>query len=120
MTSFNFVASYVYLHCLSLQSTENGNRGGNPRPAVQRNPPRKSKYTEYTTAPGNAVYFLFDIETTGSKRNWDRIIAFSFLCYDEDGSQLGSFSRKINPGNVRISPYLTEHVHSKLFLTRDC
>ena len=74
---------------------------------------KKGKYDEYTTAPADAVYFLFDVETTGARRNYDRIIAMSFLCLDRDGKLLASFSRKVNPGKVRISTYLTSHVHSK-------
>ena len=47
-------------------------------PAKQK-PKKKSKYQGYEGTADNAVYFLFDVETTGSKRNWDRIIAISFL-----------------------------------------
>lgn len=57
---------------------------------------------------------MFDVETTGSKRNWDRIIAISFLAYDEEGKLLGSFSRKINPGKARISNFLSDNIHGKL------
>ena len=74
---------------------------------------KRGKYDDYTTAPDNAVYFLFDVETTGSKRNYDRIIAMSFLCLDCDGVLIAAFSRKVNPGNVRISSYLTRWIHSK-------
>ena len=110
------VLQYRYFICIFvLQSTSDGNQGGNGRPAGQRNPPKTSKYAEFDLRPDNTIiYFLFDIDTTGSKRNWDHIIVFSFLCYDEDGSLLlGSLSRKINTGNVRINLYLTEHVHRK-------
>ena len=79
---------------------------------------RKSKYAEYVSAPADAVFFLFDVETTGAKRNWDRIIAFSFLAYDGKGNLLGSFSRKINPGSVKIDEYLTRNVHRKTMF--DC
>ena len=74
---------------------------------------KKGKYDDYTTAPDSAVYFLFDVETTGSRRNYDKIIAMSFLSYDCHGNMLGSFSRKVNPGKVKISAYLTKHIHSK-------
>ena len=72
---------------------------------------KKSKYAEYVSAPTNAVFFLFDVETTGGKRNWDRIIAFSFLAYDNQGNLLGSFARTINPGSVKIDAYLSKNVH---------
>ena len=72
---------------------------------------KKSKYVNYEAAPDNAIYFLFDVETTGSRRNWDRIIAMSFLAFKEDGQQIGVFSRKVNPGQVRISAFLTKHIH---------
>ena len=73
---------------------------------------KKGKYCNYEGAPENAVYFLFDVETSGGKRNWDRIVAMSFLAVDQDGRLLGSFSRKLNPGNVRISYHATR-IHSK-------
>ena len=75
---------------------------------------KKSKYADYETAPDNAIYFLFDVETTGSKRNWDRITAMSFLAFNEDGQLIVVFSRKVNPGPVRISAFLTKHIHGKL------
>ena len=74
---------------------------------------KKGKYDDYESAPENAVYFLFDVETSGGKRNWDRIIAMSFLAVDQDGELLGSFSKKMNPGSVRIG-YHTTRIHSKL------
>ena len=69
--------------------------------------------TGYLHAPANGSYFLFDVETTGSKRNWDRIIFMSFLHYDKDDKLLGSFSHKVNPGKVQIASYLTENIHGK-------
>lgn len=74
---------------------------------------KKSKYDTYEVAPSDAVYFLFDVETTGGKRNYDKIIAISFLAYNESGTLLGSFSRMINPGEVMIVSYLSKNVHSK-------
>ena len=89
--------------------------------SAEPEPPNKrsrktSKYADYTCAPSGAVYFLFDIETTGSKRNFDKIIALSMLAYDSDGNQLGSFSRLINPGSVTIDTYLTKNIHSTWIL----
>ena len=88
-------------------------------------PPRKkkrknSKYHAYQKAPSRAVYFLFDVETTGSKRNFDKIISISFLAYDKKGRQLGSFSRLINPGSVAIDSYLTKKIHSTCMNTVLC
>ena len=57
----------------------------------------------YEAAPPDAVYFLFDVETTGSKRNFDCIIALSFIAYDSTGKILDSLSQKINPDAVPIS-----------------
>ena len=37
---------------------------------------KKNKYVDYEVAPANGVFFLFDVETTGGKRNWDRIVVF--------------------------------------------
>ena len=73
---------------------------------------KKSKYVDYEVAPANGVYFLFDVETTGGKRNWDRIVALSFLSYDSDGNLLDHFSRKVNPGGVRINA-ICRGIHSK-------
>ena len=91
--------------------------------SAEPEPPNKrarktNKYSDYTCAPSGAVYFLFDIETTGSKRNFDKIIALSMLAYDSDGNQLGSFSRLINPGSVTIDTYLTitKNIHSTWIL----
>ena len=77
---------------------------------------RKSKYQDYTTAPPDSIYFLFDVETTGSKRNYDRIIAISFLAYDQTGNRLGNFSTKINPDNVKVTAFLTHNVHGIVFV----
>ena len=74
---------------------------------------KNSKYINYESAPADAIYFLFDVETTGSKRNYDRVIAISFLAYDHHGNLLGHFSRMINPGGVRIASFLTKRIHSK-------
>ena len=83
-------------------------------PSKKQKPPRKpSKYASYVSAPKDAIYFLFDIETTGSKRNFDRIIALSFLAYDTEGRLLDHFSRKVNPQGVSISAFLSHRVHSK-------
>ena len=81
---------------------------------ANRKKKKKGKYDDYTTSPANTVFFLFDVETTGGRRNYDRIIAMSYLCFDREGTLIGSFSRKVNPGKVRISAYLTRHIHSKL------
>jgi len=52
------------------------------------NKKKKGQYTDYVKPPENAISFLFDVETTDSKRNWDRIIAVSFLAYDTKGMLL--------------------------------
>ena len=80
----------------------------------QKNPRKPTKYSTYVCAPKDAIYFLFDVETTGSKRNFDRIIAMSFLAYNSEGKLLDNFSRRVNPKGVRISSFLTKRVHSKL------
>ena len=74
---------------------------------------KKGKYADFEVAPEDAVYFLFDVETTGPKRNYDRIIAISFFAHNEDGTLRGHFSQKINPGGVRVNAYLSQNVHSK-------
>ena len=73
---------------------------------------KPSKYLDYECAPSDAVYFLFDVETTGSKRNYDKIIAIGCLAYDRQGKLLGCFSRKINPGDIS-STYQAGKIHSK-------
>ena len=50
------------------------------------------------------VFFLIDVEITGSKRNWDRAIEYAVLAYDSDGNKLGQFVRRVNNGQVRIKP----------------
>ena len=62
----------------------------------------------------DAIYFLFDVETTGSKRNWDKIIFMSFMAFDARGNQRGSFSKKVNPAGVLVDTYLTRNVHGKI------
>lgn len=91
-----------------------------PTPKQNSKKKKSGKYDEYTGAPDNAVYFLFDVETSGSKRNWDKIIAFSFLCFDVNGKQLGTFTKKINPGSdVHISSYLTRNIHGAFSICFD-
>ena len=74
---------------------------------------KKGQCDDWISAPVDGAYFLFDVETTGSKRNWDRIIFMSFLHYNEDGELLGSFSRKVNPGKVQITSHLSNNIHGK-------
>ena len=74
---------------------------------------KKGKYANYEKAPANAVFFLFDVETTGAKRNWDRIISISVLACDRTGTLLGCFDQDINPEGVKINAYLTNRIHSK-------
>ena len=74
---------------------------------------KKGKYDDYKKAPADAVFFLFDVETSGSKRNYDCVVAFSFLAYDVDGRLLGNFAQRINPGRVRMSEKAME-IHGKL------
>ena len=85
----------------------------NPNGNKKRKKKKKGQYDDWVSAPTNGSYFLFDVETTGSKRNWDRIIFMSFLHYDKDGKLLGSFSHKVNPRKVRIANYLTNNIHGK-------
>ena len=80
--------------------------------ATKNKQKKSSKYHAYECAPENAVYFLFDVEVTGSKRNYDKIIGIGFLAYDRQGKLLGCFSRKVNPGVVR-STYHAGRIHSK-------
>ena len=70
--------------------------------------------TDYENTPSNPSLFLFDVETTGPKRNFDRIISMSFLAYDEDGNLMGAFSRNINPDVVKINVFISQRIHSKL------
>ena len=85
-------------------------------PARKQTKKKKNKYEYYEGAPDNAYYFLFDVETSGSKRNFDKIIAMSFMAHDETGRFLGAFSQKVNPDSVIITHYVSKHVHSKLTL----
>ena len=71
---------------------------------------KPGKYNGYQIAPDNAAYFLFDLEVTGSKRNYDRIIQLSFIAYDVSGNMLGNFSRLVNPGQVRISDWIKNNI----------
>ena len=84
---------------------------------VNKKDTKKGKYVNYVSAPSNDRYFLFDVETTGSKRNWDRIIFMSVLAFDENGLLLGSFSKKVNPGKARISNFLSDNIHGKFSVT---
>ena len=77
---------------------------------------KKGKYDNYVSAPSNGRYFLFDVETTDSKRNWDRIIVTSILVFDETGLLLGSFSKKVNPGKARISNFLSDNIRGKFLV----
>lgn len=75
---------------------------------------KKGKYDDYQKAPEDTVLFLFDVETSGSKRNYDCIVAFSFLAYDVKGRLLGNFAQKVKPGRVRMSAKAME-IHGKVF-----
>jgi len=75
---------------------------------------KSGKYAAYECAPDNAIYFLFDVETTGGKRNWDRIVAISFLACDDEGKMLGSFTQLVNPEGVESSDFILKNIHSKL------
>ena len=81
------------------------------QPAQQQR--KKGQYTDYESAPSNPALFLFDLEVTGPKRNFDRIITMSFLAYDVDGNLMGAFAPKINPCGVRINA-ICHRIHGKL------
>ena len=53
---------------------------------------------------GRNVFFLVDIETTGSKRNWDRGIEYCVIAYDQYGKLLQHFYSRVSNGGVRIKP----------------
>lgn len=82
-----------------------------PAPTTKKKKP--SKYEHYQSAPDNAVYFLFDVEVTGSKRNYDRIIQMAFISYDDTGKLLDNFCRLVNPGKVRINQWIKDNVLPK-------
>ena len=86
------------------------------RVAVAQSKKKKGKYESYQKAPADSVYFLFDVETSGAKRNYDCIVAFSFLAYNLDGKLLGNYTQKVNPGKIQMSAKAME-IHGKLF---DC
>ena len=79
-----------------------------PAPTTKKKKP--SKYEHYQSAPDNAVYFLFDVEVTGSKRNYDRIIQMAFISYDDTGKLLDNFCRLVNPGKVRINQWIKDNI----------
>ena len=71
-------------------------------PAVSTTRTKKKK-----TVPlpdGRVVYFLMDLETTGSKRNWDRGIEYCVIAHDVNASLLGTFVRRVNNDEVRVKP----------------
>ena len=88
--------------------------------ASKRKQKKSGKYAAYECAPDNAIYFLFDVETTGGKRNWDRIVAISLLACDDKGKILGSFTQLVNPEGVENSAYILNNIHSKLAHTCQC
>lgn len=66
---------------------------------------QRAKKNIYHDLPqGNRVFFLMDLETTGSKRNWDRGIEYSILAYTEDGQLIDNFYSRVNNDGVRIKP----------------
>lgn len=66
---------------------------------------KRSKKNLYTDLPqGKRVYFLIDLETTGSKRNWDRGIEYCILAYTEDGKLVDQFYSRVSNDGVRIKP----------------
>jgi DNA polymerase III epsilon subunit-like protein len=57
------------------------------------------------------MYFSFDIELTGPKRNFDRIIEIGAVAFDDTGQICGTFDERINPDGVKITPKAYE-IHS--------
>ena len=112
----------IFIFCIPLMGQEEANSAEaaalQPQAQQQTQQPtqkKKGKYADYETAPADPVLFLFDVEVTGPKRNFDRIIAISFLAYDVDGNLMGAFSRHINPDGVRINEYANK-IHGELCL----
>jgi hypothetical protein len=67
--------------------------------------PTQKKKATYIPCPTKPVFFLIDLETTGSKRNWDRVIEIALIAYNESGTQLGVFESRISNSGVLISPH---------------
>ena len=64
-----------------------------------KNKPKKKEFVKVT---GSRVWFLLDIETTGSKRNWDVPIVWAWIVVDDDGQVLEEREFRVHPGNVSI------------------
>lgn len=77
------------------------------RPAKQ-----KKKVQRYYGIPRGkkGVFLVFDVETTGSKRNWDIAIMYYFIVCDEAGTVLGRRLFRVNPGHIPIT-YAAYCVH---------
>ena len=65
---------------------------------------KKSTKKEFFKLTGRKKYLLLDVETTGSKRNWDRVLVFAWLVVNEDGVLEDSRTFWVHPGKVRIKP----------------
>ena len=102
----------------SAAASATSNTAGTPDASTTTKKKKAGKYEHYQGAPDNAVYFLFDLEVTGSKRNYDRVIQMSFISYDDNGNLLGNFSRLVNPGKVRINHWIQKNIlpDSKLYI----
>ena len=101
----------------SAAASATSNTVGIPDASTTKKKKKTGKYEHYQGAPDNGVYFLFDLEVTGSKRNYDRVIQMSFISYDDNGNLLDNFSRLVNPGKVRISHWIKNNIlpDSKLY-----
>ena len=67
--------------------------------------PKAKKNTnkrEFFKVTGSRVWLLLDIETTGSKRNWDIPIVWAWIVVAENGQVLEERECRVHPGNVSI------------------
>jgi DNA polymerase III epsilon subunit-like protein len=85
----------------------------NPNPVNTNSIPKKEK-VNYTVPPttgttGSTVFFVFDVETTGPSRQYNKIIEISFLAIRaennniEEGKVVGTFKSRCANGRTPIS-----------------
>ena len=71
--------------------------------AARKKPVKKTaKNKEFVSISGTKMFFLLDVETTGSKRNWDVVIVYAWMVVNESGEVLDIQEFRVNPGKVRI------------------
>lgn len=81
----------------------------------------KKKKKEFVKLSKKKMFCLLDVETTGSKRNWDMAIVYAWMIVNEEGHIIDEREFRVHPGRVRIkeAAYRTHKISRQDLIAED-